>query len=478
MSTDSTTELTSVGIDVGTTTTHLVVSRLALGSTGSSDASKVTVTDREVVYRGRVHETPLLDSETVDVDGVAAIVADELERAGVSPTDIDTGAVIVTGETATKRNAEPLAHRLATDAGAFVVATAGAALEAILAGKGSGTAGYAADSERAVANVDVGGGTTNAAIFGPDGVRETRCLDIGGRLVRLDGDGRVTRISPSAARVADDRGLDLAVGDAPPRETLVRLADAMAEIVVDSLRGPPFSPLARALAIGSLPDEALDLDAVVVTGGVGRLLAEPGDPFAYGDLGPLLAIAIGERARGAGLRVVSLDEDIRATVIGAGTRTTELSGRTLWLDESLLPLRNLPIGAHHDLRGVAEADLERELSDAVETCQTRYDPETVGGIGLALSSVGDLSYGRLSAVAAALASAVAELPADVPFVVVVEDNCAKALGQLLAGETEPSRPLLVVDELVVGGGDYLDVGTPLGDDDTVPVVVKTLVFGG
>ncbi|MFU8869955.1 ethanolamine ammonia-lyase reactivating factor EutA, partial [Natronococcus sp.] len=131
--------LTSVGIDVGTTTTHTVVSRLRV-ETPPGGAASPEITGREIVFRGPVRETPLLDRETIDVEGVAAFVERDLEAAGLEPADVDTGAVIVTGETARRENAEPLVHRIAADAGRFVAATAGAELEAVLAGRGSGAA--------------------------------------------------------------------------------------------------------------------------------------------------------------------------------------------------------------------------------------------------------------------------------------------------------------------------------------------------
>ena len=475
--------LTSVGIDVGTTTTHVVVSELAVESTGVSGTEKLAIGDRTVRFRGPVHETPLVDPETVDIDAVSERIASDLKTAGVAPEDIDTGAVIVTGETARTANAEPLAHQLADESGSFVVATAGAPLEAILAGQGAGSAAYAADSKTMVANVDVGGGTTNTAIFDADGVVETRCLDVGGRLVGV-ADGKLTKLADPARTISEAHGLDLAVGDRVDREKLSALAVAMAALVIDSLLGPPYDPHTRQLSIGSLPEALQAIDSIVFTGGVGRLVSEytgadgiGSDPFAYNDLGPLLAEALADAAADAGLTLTRLSEDLRATVIGAGTHTTQLSGRTVFIDADLLPLRNLPVVSAGSLAAIDDEELTATFSTVFSKATQRYDVRDVGGVAIAIDDIGALSYDRLRAVAASFAAALQDsYPAPIPIVVVTEQNCAKALGQLLRARCG-DRPLTVIDELAVSTGSYLDIGESIAHGETVPAVVKTLVFG-
>ncbi len=474
--------LTSVGIDVGTTTTHIVVSELEVKSIGVTGAEKLEIGDRAVCFRGPVHETPLVDPETVDIEAVAGLINKDLTTAGVVPEDIDTGAVIVTGETARTANAEPLAHQLADESGSFVVATAGAALEAILAGRGAGSASYAADSDTTIANVDVGGGTTNTAIFDADGVVETRCLDVGGRLVGV-AEGRLTKLADPARKISEAHSFGLSVGDPVDTETLSRLVDAMASLVADSLLGPPYDQLTQQLSIGPLPEESQPVDAVVFTGGVGRLVGEQTassadfEPFAYNDLGPLLAGALTEAAAESQLPTKRLAEDLRATVIGAGTHTTRLSGRTVCIDETLLPLRNLPVIAAGSLADVDNNQLTATFSRVLSEATQRYDVRDVGGIAVGIEAMGGLSYDRLREVAVSFTAALAEsYPPSIPIVVVTEQNCAKALGQLLSVRCT-DRPLTVIDELAVRTGSYLDIGEPIADGETVPAVVKTLVFG-
>ncbi len=473
--------LTSIGVDVGTTTTHAIVSRLRV-ETPPSGTGSPRITDREICHRGTVRETPLLDPETIDIDAVVAIVTAELDAAGVTAAEIDTGAVIVTGETARRENAEPLAHRLADDSGQFVAATAGSALEAVLAGRGSGGAAHAARTGGVVVTVDVGGGTTNVAVFDASGsrseptVRDTRCIDVGGRLLSVDDAGCVSSLSPPAQTLIDTLDLPIAVGETPSEGALETLADTMADRIVDCCMGPPFDALTQKLAIGELPSAPIAVDGVVFSGGVGRLVVDPPeDPLAYGDLGGYLAAAIAAHEQVQSWPVIDPTEDIRATVVGAGTETTTLSGRTIAIDRSVVPLRNVPVVAVSGVDECGPADIDRRFTTAIDRLQELYEPDEIDAAALSIDSIGPLTYERLQVVAAALARSIDALPDSLPIVVVTRQNCAKALGQSLRRRTD--RPLVVIDELTIGEGDYLDVGDSLIGSESVPVVVKTLAFG-
>jgi ethanolamine utilization protein EutA len=490
--------LTSVGIDVGTTTTQVIVSRLHVASTSPNDAGKLAITDREILYRGEIYETPLRDAETIDAAAVAAIVDGELERAGVSRAAIDTGAVIVTGETARRSNAAALVSELALELGEFVVETAGAHLEAVLAGRGSGAATYASRENATVANVDVGGGTTNVVIFDRDRVRETRCCRIGGRLVELD-DGTVRAVAETIRPLLDSLDTTIAVGDDLSAAELDRLVDAMADCLADLLVGPPYPDPLCELAIGELPDEQVDLDAVAFTGGVGSLVSSPPDATvdrgAYGDIGVALAAAIRDHDRLSGWPRVETSEDIRATVVGAGTATTRLSGRTVGLDVQLLPLRNVPVlsvptipAAAGSTRRKGKQVLPREsdalaarIRDYVEQGTALYGDDAGPGTSegwffLAFEDVGGLTYDRIEALAEGIVAAYDDASHAGPILLLLAQNCGKALAQSIRRVGDSSRPVIVLDELSVERGTYVDVGEPITDDDTVPVVVKTLVF--
>nr|WP_066829072.1 ethanolamine ammonia-lyase reactivating factor EutA [Collinsella ihumii] len=206
--------ITSVGIDIGTSTTSMVVSRLAVANTASGfTAPHVAITGAEIVYRSEIYPTPQASGNRIDVAAVASLIEREYERAGITPADVQTGAVIITGESSRKENAELVTESMSELAGEFVVASAGPDLESIIAAKGAGAQDYSREFACTVANVDVGGGTSNIAVFHCGDLVSKACWDIGGRLVRVDADGRMTYVSPRIAAVARSLGIELVVGE-------------------------------------------------------------------------------------------------------------------------------------------------------------------------------------------------------------------------------------------------------------------------
>ena len=179
-------EIKSIGIDIGTSTTQLVFSRIVVENVaGSYNVPRVSIVDKEVIYRSKIYFTPLRSATEIDAEAVKKIVKDEYEAAGMTPADLSTGAVIITGETARKQNANEVLEALSDFAGDFVVATAGPDLESVLAARGAGTDTISEEHRTAVANLDVGGGTTNIAVYQKGTLRGVCCLDIGGRLINI-----------------------------------------------------------------------------------------------------------------------------------------------------------------------------------------------------------------------------------------------------------------------------------------------------
>ena len=174
-------QLTSVGIDIGTSTTQLVVSTLTLENRASPfTVPRVAITEREIVYRSAIHFTPLLSDTVIDADGVRAIVAEEYRKAGLRREEVETGAVIITGETARKENAREVLAALSEFAGDFVVATAGPDLESILAARGAGADEYSREHRCKVLHFDIGGGTADIAVISLSGVVESASIKIAG----------------------------------------------------------------------------------------------------------------------------------------------------------------------------------------------------------------------------------------------------------------------------------------------------------
>lgn len=472
-------QILSVGIDIGTSTTQVVFSRLTVADTaGFCSVPRVSIVDKQLVYQGEIHPTPLVDRVHLDGTKIQALVAGEFARAGVTPDDTHTGAVIITGEAARKENAALVLEKLSRFAGEFVVSTAGPDLESILAGKGSGAQQYARDSGCYTANLDIGGGTSNLVLFDPEGCPAAKgCVDIGGRQIRLAQDWTVTECSPSARRIAERLGVPLQVGRPIAPAEAERICQEMAALLERLTAGEDSAPLRAVQTAGSTwfqpPRPA---QAVCFSGGVADCVYHSGrGALEYGDIGVLLGQAIRSGGLFRRFHVVDARQTIRATVVGAGSYTTSVSGSTITYDIHQLPQKNLPVlklsreEQEPCFRGVW-APLSRSVTWFMEQSGRRR-------VLLALPGKGDPSYAELQGLAQALARMLEQVyRPEEPLFLAVERDIAKALGQLLRRDC-PGRPLVVLDGVSLEQGDYLDMGRPVAGGLAIPVVVKTLIFG-
>ncbi|MDR1629067.1 MAG: ethanolamine ammonia-lyase reactivating factor EutA [Oscillospiraceae bacterium] len=470
--------LLSVGIDIGTSTTQVIFSRLQMANTASYFAvPKISIVAKDVVYKGGIHETPLLDLQKIDMEAIRRIIEWEYASAGCTPAAVGTGAVIITGESARKENANAAVQALSGFAGDFVVATAGPDLEAVIAGKGSGAQQYSADNNCVVMNLDIGGGTTNIAVFEGERILSKACLDIGGRLVRYDESGIVTYVSPAAAKVAQTLGLALSVGSHANETLLSALSKKMANLLDQLLGLAPKELLLDDLQTrGSTPFSCpKPIAALCFSGGVAdAIYFMQNDYQQYKDIGVYLGASIRESSLTRAFTVIKPKETIRATVIGAGSYTTTVSGSTIHYSPNLFPLKNIPVLRLSD-------EEERALFAGSLDLQGpfRWFLEQSGAENIVISLKGktDVRYDELQAAAAVFARCVhAHLPTRLPALISLERDMAKALGVVLR-QAMPERPLLCVDGIYAEHNDYMDFGNPLMGGLVIPVVVKSLIFG-
>ncbi|MGH9548616.1 MAG: ethanolamine ammonia-lyase reactivating factor EutA, partial [Terriglobales bacterium] len=289
----------------------------------------------------------------VDASAVAAIVRCAYEKAAVTVDQILAGAVIITGETARLRNAEQVTHELASLAGEFVVASAGPHLESLLAAQGSGAIEYSRKTGLTVLNLDIGGGTVNAAVVHAGRVIDTACLAVGGRFVKLSANGTIVAITELGRRLLDT-SLSLqrfAPGTVVNRHDLWQLGTIAAQRIVQFVSGQE-SGLETLMLTEPLPF-APPADQIWITGGVGRLIAlTDQEEFSYaglerlipyGDVGLPLAVVLQRLLDQGGYKVHIPECAIRATVIGAGMHALQLSGSTIEHVDIKLPLKNVPL---------------------------------------------------------------------------------------------------------------------------------------
>ncbi len=150
------------------------------------------------------------------------------------------------------------------------------------------------------------------------------------------------------------------------------------------------------------------------------------------------------------------EQTIRATVIGAGCHSAQLSGSTVFYDGVSLPKKNLPVA-------VLPLSLTAEtIADAYN----RFDTDTVV---LSFPGYPSPSYEQVQEIAKILVSG----SGNRELLISVETDMAKALGhsiRLLA----PKKPCLCIDCVKLQNESFLDIGKPVGP--ALPVVVKTLVL--
>lgn len=476
-------DILSVGIDIGTSTTQVIFSKLTMENTsGYFTVPRVSIIDKKVVYKSDVYITPLYNEVMIDTDKVRDIVASEFARAGFTPADTSSGAVIITGESARKENSDAVLQKLSDFAGDFVVSAAGPDMESVIAGKGSGAYEYSMKNNCVVANFDIGGGTTNIVVF-DDGKTVARgCYDIGGRLICIAPDMRVTKLSPSAARVAKTCGVCIRVGEKTKLEDLEKIAGKMTEVLCAVISGTEDRQLLALMEDLKTPgSSALDfdgkLDAVSFSGGVAEAIYEKkADAFEFGDIGIILGQAVKKSSLTKDFSLILSKEMIRATVIGAGTYTTTISGSTITYTDHLFPIKNIPVMR---LDKAAEEACYHGKSELLKE-RIRWFMLQNGTDFMIMSMEGldNPSYVQIRQAAEAIAAAALEcFGGDKPIIAVVEKDMAKALGQLIQRCFNGRRPVIVIDSIHAEDGDYVDMGHPVMNGMVIPVVVKTLIFG-
>ena len=470
----------SVGIDIGTSTTQVIFSRLSMENTaGFFSVPHVEIVGKEIIYKSRPHRTPLKTAVLIDMEGVREIVFGEFQRAGYTPADTQSGAVIITGESARKENSDAVLTQLSDFAGEFVVAAAGPDMEAVIAGKGSGACQYSIDHHCRVVNLDIGGGTANAVLFDDGKVAARGCVDIGGRLICVNEDAVVEKISPAAAAVAEDVGVAISVGRRISVPELAKVTDRMAGLLEEFLGlRPQGRLLARLRTPGSSDFQiSADADAVFFSGGVADIIyRDCSDTFLYGDIGVLLGRSIRNSLICRAFEMPGAGETICATVVGAGMYTTTISGSTISYSADFFPLKNVPV-----LK--TEENLERECFLGREMPlirQLRWFLEQTGAdrIVLAMKGKRNPDYEELKRAAECIWRALDEvLPTEAPILLVIEHDIGKAMGELIRRMAGGKRQVAAADRIWVDEGDYIDFGKPVMGGMVIPVVIKTMVFG-
>jgi len=471
-------EFNSVGVDIGSSTSHLMFSRLVLARRGREYYSGYSVVEREVIYRSPIILTPFeIEKYKINAARLSDFIRQSYVEAGLTHHQVDTGAVITTGEAARKGNTAAVVHLLAEDAGRFVCAAAGPSLEAVLAAYGSGAVKRSLQNEglkgKTILNIDIGGGTSKIAVVKEGRVLQTCAINIGSRLVAWDKNGRLTRVEKPILPVADSLGLKLEVGQRLARVDQKILAEKLSDLFFEIVHQKTKTPLAESLMITPAPSDLGRADCVLYSGGVAEFIYGK-EKRSFGDLGELIGRQIRDRHRKWGVRLESPLERICATVIGASQYTVQVSGNTIFLSDSkTLPLHNLPVVK---LPPLADRFEPRDVADAVRSGYRLIDQkEGRKNVALAVNWHQEPDYRLLSNFAKGLAQALPRtISAGRAIILVFDNDVANLVGRLMAGLV--TNPIISIDSIQVGQLSFIDIGGKLAAANAVPVTVKSLIF--
>lgn len=494
----SNSSILSVGIDIGTTTTSMIVSRLTFLNTAVSYmVPRIDITNKEILYKSKLYLTPLKDDTHLDGEAIREIIDKEYSRAEITPSEVASGAVIITGESALKENADNILANLSSYAGEFVVATAGPELESVIAGRGSGAESYSKEHSCVVANLDIGGGTTNIAVFDCGELIGKTCLDIGGRLLKYDDDGVITYVSVRLNDLARKFNFSLESKQMTVRpDRLQYMTDIMAKVIEQALDCASGAAdrtkygdtgekcvtddreLARTMltANSHMLENLPKIDCISFSGGVADCYYSDEDNYyKYNDLGVSLAKSLRAGALVRNCEVIKPVETIRATVVGAGVYTTVVSGSTISYSRQLFPIKNVPafiVGKNAE--DMAFRGDSRALSE-----ELRWFEEQNGSELLICCFKGKkkVKYEELCNLAKCIAQACEPIiQPNRPLLVLTENDMAKSLGQTISRFQTRKQDVVCIDKIKAQQGDYIDLGNPLMKGLAVPVVVKTLIF--
>jgi ethanolamine utilization protein EutA len=471
--------LVTVGIDIGSSGTQVIFSRINLRRYGEDLTSRYYVVSRETLFQSPVALTPYASDERIDDAALGAIIDEAYAAAGVKPEEIDTGVVILTGEALRRENAEAIAALVAEQRGDFVTATAGHHMESMLAAYGSGASKASHDRGLRVLNVDIGGGTTKLAIVEKGHVSATAALHVGGRLQVVDAIGRIVRLDPAGRFHARQAGFYWSRGDVLSPAQLDKVADSMAELLVAALTQRPVPHAVEHLYLTDpLPDLGR-IDGVMFSGGVGEYVYDR-EQRDFGDMGRRLGRAIRRRIDAGALPwpLLPAGECIRATALGASEYSVQLSGNTSYISKpgELLPRRNLQVlQPSYECEEVIDP---QRLAQAIRAHFTAFDlVEGEGEVALALRWQGAPAYERVLAFAEGICHGLAvTIERKKPLYIMLDGDIAQTLGAILREELLVESEILAIDGVLLRDFDYIDLGRIRMPSYTVPVTIKSLVF--
>lgn len=473
MQEEETLQLTSVGVDIGSSTSHLVFSRLEL----TLEGSRYRVTKRDILNESQILLTPYVDDTRIDVEALETFINEQYKTAKIRREDVDTGALILTGVAVRRRNARAIGELFAQEAGKFVAVSAGDGLEATMAAHGSGAVAHSARIGGVVLNIDIGGGTSKFAVCNNGKVQEVSAIDIGARLLAFDPDGVVVRIEEAGRKHAGAVGFSVELGQKISQDNLQKMVTGMMEKLFAMLKPEAMTEESKGLL--RLPPLTYkgEIDCLMFSGGVSEFIYNR-EKTSFNDLGPLIAQEIHRRMAGLDILVMEPSARIRATVIGASQYTVQVSGNTVFISpEDAVPVRNVAVVAPELPLNQDDFSIEA-VRDATLTALRRLD--LLNGrqpAAVAFHWDGSATFFRLQAFCAGIAEGLKEILAKGhPLVLVNDGDIGGIIGLHFQEELKIQNPVISIDGIALNDFDFIDIGTLIPSSGSVPVVIKSLIF--
>jgi ethanolamine utilization protein EutA len=466
-------QLTSVGVDIGSSTSHLVFSRLEL----TLEGSRYRVTKREVLNESQILLTPYVDETRIDVEALESFINQQYKTAKIRREDVDTGALILTGVAVRRRNARAIAELFAKEAGKFVAVSAGDGLEATMAAHGSGAVAHSAKTGGVVLNIDIGGGTSKFAVCNNGKVQEVSAIDIGARLLAFGMDGAIVRIEEAGRKHAGWAGFNVELGQKVPEDNLKKMVAGMIDKLFTMLKPEAITEETKGLL--RLPPLTYkgEIDCVMFSGGVSEFIYNR-EKTTFNDLGPLIAQEIHRRMADLDILVMEPAARIRATVIGASQYTVQVSGNTVFIaPEDAVPVRNIAVVAP-ELPLAQDDFTKEEVCDATLTALRRLD--LLSGrqpAAVAFHWDGSATFFRLQAFCSGVAEGLKDILAKGhPLVLVNDGDIGGIIGLHFQEELKVQNPVISIDGISLNDFDFIDIGALIPSSGSVPVVIKSLIF--
>jgi ethanolamine utilization protein EutA len=466
-------QLTTVGVDIGSSTSHLVFSRLQL----TLEGSRYRVTKRTTLNESKILLTPYVDETRIDVEALETFINEQYKNAKIRRDEVDTGALILTGVAVRRRNARAIAELFAQEAGKFVAVSAGDGLEATMAAHGSGAAAHSAKTGGIVLNIDIGGGTSKLALCNNGKVQEVSAIDIGARLLAFDQDGTVVRIEEAGRKHATWAGINVGLGQKLSQDALRAIASGMVDKLLTLLRPEPLTEDIQRLLRSPRLNYRDEIDSVMFSGGVSEFIYNR-EKTSFGDLGPLIADEIHRRMPDLGMLVMEPTARIRATVIGASQYTIQVSGNTIFITpQDAVPVRNVPVVAPEFALDVDDLSQEA-VKEATLNALRRLDLLNARQpVAIAFHWQGSATFLRLQSFSQGLVQGLKDiLDKGHPLVLVNDGDIGGIVGLHFQEELQIPNSIISIDGIALNDFDYIDIGALIQSSGSVPVVIKSLIF--